>query len=71
MFPLLTHAFSLWNTMQTPGLVLLDNTIQKLISLSFITQHMFLKDTHASFLLCVVYTLWHPLQKLSSTPELA
>lgn len=58
--PLLTHAFSLWNRVQTTGLVLFENMIQKLISLSFIPQHMFLEDNHASFLLCVVYTLWHP-----------
>jgi hypothetical protein len=69
MFLLLTHAFSLWNIVQTPGLVLFDNTIQKLNSLSFIPQHMFLEDTHASFLLCVVYTLWHPYCRNFPIPQ--
>jgi len=69
MFPLLTHVFSLWNIVQTPGLVLFDNTIQKLTSLSFTPQHMFLEDTHASFLLCVVYTLWHPYCRNFPIPQ--
>jgi hypothetical protein len=56
--PLLTHEFSLRSIVQTLGLVSFD-MIQKHISLSFIPQNMVLEDTHASFLLCVVYTLWH------------
>jgi hypothetical protein len=69
MFPLLIHAFSLWNKVQTLGLVPFDNKIQKLISLSFIPQHMFLEDTHASFLLCVVYTLWLPYCRNFPKPQ--
>jgi hypothetical protein len=43
--------------------------IQKLISLSFIPQNMVLEDTHASFLLRVVYTLWHRYSKNLTTPQ--
>jgi hypothetical protein len=72
MFPLLTHAFSLWNIVQTPGLVFFDNTIQKLISLSFTPQHMLLERYPCKFpTVCCLHALAPILQKLSSTPELA
>ena len=51
MFRLLTHAFSVWIIVQTPRLNPSDNTIQTLVSLSFIPQQIFLADTHASCLL--------------------
>jgi len=69
MFPLLTHVFSLWNIVQTLALVLFDSKIQNLISLSFIPQCMFLADTHARFLLCVIYTLWHPYCRNFPLPQ--
>ena len=42
----------------TPGLLPFDNTIQKLISLSFMPQHMFLEDTHVKFpSVCCLHSL--------------
>jgi len=45
---LLTHVPSRLITVQTPGLVPIDNSIQKLVSLSFILPHMFQADIRAS-----------------------
>ena len=54
IFPLLIHAFILWITVQTPGLIPSDNTIQKLVSLFSILQQMFQADTHRGCLLFLI-----------------
>jgi len=54
MFPLLTHVYSLWITVQTPGLVPFDNMTQKYVFLSFIPKQMFQANAQFSCHLFVI-----------------
>jgi hypothetical protein len=72
MFPLLTHAFSLWTIVQTPGLVLFDNYNPKTHLPLFNTTAYVPRRYPCKFpsVYCL-HSLAPILQKLSNTPELA
>jgi len=70
MFPLLTHAFSLWNIVQTPGLVLWQYDPKTHLPLFHTTAYVPGRYPCKFPSVCCLHSSAPILQKLSNTPEL-